>query len=87
MAAEVTVVQFLRTLPPYLVGEEAGLPPDIARRYTDAGVAQVVRAKAPAVDPATIAAQRKAEEELAAHARAQQSDDSARRQPASQRGA
>jgi hypothetical protein len=84
--ADVTVVQFTRTLPPYLVGEEAGLPADIAKRYVDAGVAQVVRAKVPAIDPDTITAQRKAEAEMIARSRAAQGDDANRRQPASNRG-
>jgi hypothetical protein len=84
--AEVTVVQFTRTLPPYLVGEEAGLPPNIAKRYVDAGAAQVVRAKAAAVDPATIAAQRKAEDEMLSKSARISADDSGRRQPASSRG-
>jgi hypothetical protein len=85
--ADVTVVMFTRTLPPYLVGEEAGLPSEIAKRYVDAGAAQIVRVKAPLVDPATLAAQRKAEDEQAARsARASQSDDAGRRQAASNRG-
>lgn len=64
----VSVVEFLKTVPPYRVGERAGFSPAQAEAYVRAGAARVVRERAPVVDPATTKAQLQAEAELRAQA-------------------
>lgn len=58
--ATVSVVEFVKPVPPYHVGEKAGFPHDIAETYARAGAGRIVREHVPAVDPKTIEDQKRA---------------------------
>ncbi len=51
--ATISVVEFVKPMPPYHVGEKAGFPPEIGHFYVEKGFARMVEKAAPQVHPDT----------------------------------
>lgn len=80
--ADVSIVEFLRPTAPFRAGERAGFEPAYAQQLIGKGVARLVKADVPAVDPKTAA-----EHQANVEAAARTQGDNSRRPTASQRGA
>lgn len=79
---DISVIEFLRPTAPFRTGERAGFDPLYAQKMIDKGVARLVKAEAPVVDPKTAA-----EHQANLEAAARSQGDNSRRPAASQRGA